>query len=130
MSVLDASAILAFLFKEEGAERVRPLLATSIVSAVNWAEVLGRFTRDGHDGRQVEQRLLQLGLTCAPYTAVHALATAALVPWTRPFGLSLGDRACLALAILEQRSAVTSDRAWLGLNGHPSALMPNVVSIR
>jgi PIN domain nuclease of toxin-antitoxin system len=66
MSVLDASAILAFLFKEVGAERVRPLLATSLVFVVNWAEVLGLFTRDGHDVQAVEQQLLGLGLTCVP----------------------------------------------------------------
>lgn len=129
MSVLDASAILAFLFKEVGAERVRPLLATSLVFVVNWAEVLGRFTRDGHDAQAVEQQLLGLGLTSVPYTAAHAIATAALVPWTRPLGLSLGDRACLALASLERREAVTADRAWLALSSHPSVPMPNVVSI-
>lgn len=130
MSVLDASAILAFLFREAGAERVRPLLATSLVSAVNWAEVLGRFSRDGHDPSAVERRLLGLGLTCVPYTAGHALVTAAFLPWTRPHGLSIGDRVCLALASVERRTAVTADRAWLALDRSTGVPIPDVVAIR
>lgn len=119
-----------FLFREAEAERVRPLLETSLVSAGNWAEVLGRFTRDGHDPSAVERRLLGLGLTCVPYTSAHGLVTAALLPWTRSHGLSIGGRACLALASVEKRTAVTADRAWPALSDHPGVPMPTVVAIR
>lgn len=116
MIVLDASALLAFLFREPGGERVRPHLPQSCLSAVNLAEVLARFVRDGHDGRAVYERLTATHLELVPYTAEQAQRTAALVPTTRPLGLSLADRACLALAIERGLPALTADRAWLGLD--------------
>lgn len=57
MIALDASALLAFLFREEGAERVAAHLSDSCLSAVNLAEVIGRFVRDGHDAHEVLARL-------------------------------------------------------------------------
>lgn len=113
MIALDASALLAFLFREPGAERVAPLLDDSCMSTVNLAEILGRFARDGHDPRQVLQRTADSPIELVPFLAEDAALTATLEPSTRRLGLSLGDRACLALGITRRIPVVTVDQAWL-----------------
>ena len=112
MIALDASALLAFLFSEPGHEEVEPLLAESCLSAVNLAEVLGRFARDGIDPVGVLGRLEATPIELVPFTREDAARTAALVPAARPLGLSLGDRACLALALSRGIPAATADRTW------------------
>lgn len=116
MIVLDASALLAFLFGETGGERVGPLLDNSGMSTVNLSEVLGRFARDGHDPDIVSARLSATSLEIVPFARGHALFAALLLPLTRPIGLSFADRACLALAQARGISAVTADRDWKKLN--------------
>ena len=111
MIALDASALLAFLFRERGHERVGAVIETACLSAVNLSEVIGRFVRDGHDARTVVQRLTSTTIESSLTTADAALA-ASLVLQTRALGLSLGDRACLALALARRIPAVTADRAW------------------
>lgn len=115
MIVLDASALLAFLFGETGHERVARHLAESCISTVNLAEVIGRFARDGHDAGEVLERINAVGLETAPFLAEDAALTAMLVPSTLSLGLSLGDRACLALAAARKAPAWTSDRSWASL---------------
>ena len=115
MIVLDASALLAFLFGETGHERVATHIAQSCISTVNLAEVIGRFARDGHDSRKVLERIDAVGIEAAPFLAEDAALTAALVPSTSSLGLSLGDRACLALAAARKAPVWTSDRAWASL---------------
>jgi PIN domain nuclease of toxin-antitoxin system len=110
--VLDASALLAFLFRERGQEQVERVLATSCLSTVNLAEVLGRFTRDGHDAASSLQHLLSSPIEIVPFSANQAALAAALLPRTRPFGLSLGDRACLALGLYRNIPVMTADRTW------------------
>jgi PIN domain nuclease of toxin-antitoxin system len=114
--VLDASALLAFLFREEGHERVARALADSCMSTVNLAEVLGRFERDGRDAALVHRRLRASGIAWIPFGREDAARAAALVPLTRQLGLSLGDRACLALARVREATALTADRAWRELD--------------
>jgi PIN domain nuclease of toxin-antitoxin system len=114
--VLDASALLAFLFSEAGHERVAAHLDRSCISAVNLSEVIGRFARDGHDTREVLQRINQSSIKTVPFLAEDAALAAALVPATLPLGLSLGDRACLALAASRKAPAWTADRAWARLD--------------
>lgn len=116
MIVLDASALLAFLFREAGHDRVATVLSRSCLSTVNLSEVLGRFTRDGHDPQLVLQRLVETTIEIVPFTAADASATAALLPTTRHLGLSLGDRACLALARSRSAPALTADRVWAQLD--------------
>lgn len=112
MIVLDASALLAFLLREPGHERVAALLADASMSTVNLSEVLGRFARAGKDVTVVAQRLLDTPVQWMPFTALQATLAATLVPHTLAAGLSLGDRACLALAAESDAVAVTADRAW------------------
>jgi PIN domain nuclease of toxin-antitoxin system len=112
MTVLDASALLAFLFGEPGHQAVAELIPGSCISSVNFAEVLGRFARDGHDVRRVAKRLEDAGIEVVPFVADDAAVAASLRPTTDPLGLSLGDRACLALALTRSLPAITADQAW------------------
>jgi ribonuclease VapC len=116
-SVLDASAFLAFLFREQGAER---FIATAgplpAISAVNWSEVHQKSTAHGVEGHQLLVRALDAGLEIMDLTADRAERVSGLWPETRRLGLSLADRACLALALELRRPAVTADRSWSRLS--------------
>ena len=116
MIVLDASALLAFLFREPGHEKVAPFLDNSCLSTVNLAEVLSRFSRDGHDPREVYGRLAESPIELVPFLAADAALAATLAIPARRLGLSLGDRACLALAFARGLPAITADQAWLSLD--------------
>jgi PIN domain nuclease of toxin-antitoxin system len=112
MTVLDASALLAFLFAEPGHQEVAEVVSGSCMSSVNFSEVLGRFARDGHDVQVVAKRLMGVGIEVVPFAAEDAAVAAGLRPATDRQGLSLGDRACLALALVRGLPAVTADQAW------------------
>jgi PIN domain nuclease of toxin-antitoxin system len=116
MIALDASAFLAFLFRERGHERVAAILNRACLSTVNLAEVVGRFVLDGHNPESVLQRLSFSPLEIVPFGQTDAAVAASLLPQTRPLGLSLGDRACLGLAITRRIPALTADRSWLKLD--------------
>ena len=121
-TVLDASALLALLQDEPGAERVVDLSsdAGAYVSAVNWAETLTKLVDAGQDAGEVVETLFREGLFSSievlPFDAALALEAARLRPLTRSFGLSLGDRACLALGVHHDLPVVTADRAWANLS--------------
>jgi ribonuclease VapC len=108
--VLDASALLALLFGEVGFEVVP--LEGSAVSAVNWSEVVQVAARRDADVVGLDDAIAAEGAAIVPFTAVHAEWAAALWPRTRAAGLSLPDRACLALATWYGVPALTADRAW------------------
>lgn len=114
--VLDASAVLALLRAEPGAEQVETTLQTACLSTVNAAEVAQKATHHGTDGAWALAELRDLGLTLTAFTGEDALAAAALWPHTRPAGLSLADRACLALAQRMGCPALTADQAWKQLD--------------
>ncbi len=116
MIALDASALLAFLFREPGHDVVAAVLDESCISTVNLAEVLSRFACDGHDPREVWTQIAESPVELVPFLAEDAALAAALVPATRSLGLSLGDRACLALAATRKIPAYTADGAWLSLD--------------
>lgn len=112
---LDASAILALLRREPGSDWVAGVLDVSILSTVNWAEVLGKAREHGADLHDGANRLEALGVAILPFTRDDAAVVAELRAATRDHGLSLGDRACLALAKRYGATALTADRAWVGL---------------
>ena len=116
MIALDASALLAFLFRDAGNEQVGVLIEDSCLSAVNLSEVIARFVRDGHDASTVLNRLTSTTIEIVPFATADAALAASLVPETRRLGLSLGDRACLALALARKIPAVTADRTWARLH--------------
>ena len=121
-SVLDASALLAYLQGEPGAEVVaEALVQAAAISAVNWAEVLSKLAERGQDPDTVathltEQGLLDKAILVYPVDEILARTIAKLYLPTRPLGLSLGDRACLALAMNLGLPALTTERAWDNLN--------------
>lgn len=110
--VLDASALLCLLQGEPGAAAVERAISGSVLSAVNWAEVVQKAHGRGLTVEDLRAELESLGLAILPFTAEDAERAAALWPLTRSAGLSLGDRACLALAARLDRRAFTTDRAW------------------
>jgi PIN domain nuclease of toxin-antitoxin system len=114
--VLDSSALLALLFFEAGCERVAQLVPQSCMSTVNLAEVLGRLARDGRAVDEAIDQIDQLGIAWVDFDQELAIGAAALLVPTMPWGLSLGDRACLALARLRHLPAVTADRSWAKLD--------------
>jgi PIN domain nuclease of toxin-antitoxin system len=114
-TVLDASALLAYLQGEPGAAEVAPLIEHGRISAVNWSEVVQKSLAHGVAVDRVERRLLALGLVIDPFTAADAAIAAELWSITRVAGLSLADRACLALARRLGITAMTTDGAWAPL---------------
>lgn len=116
MNVLDSSAILAAVLQEEGASRVDDLIDDSVVLSINASEVVSKLLDKGLDDREVAARYRILRLDVVPFDESLALAAGLLRTATRYKGLSLGDRACLALAIRDNATAVTADRSWAGLD--------------
>jgi PIN domain nuclease of toxin-antitoxin system len=114
--VLDSSAILAVLFNEPGAEIVLPILRGALLSTVNLAEVHARMLESGAQAQQAWNWITNLQCEVCFFTDEHARAAAELRPITRPFGLSLGDRACLALAIERKATVYTTDKVWKKLS--------------
>ncbi len=116
--MLDASAVIAWLKEEVGGERVEAVLkrGDAIISSVNLAEVLARFSDFGAEPEGVARDLEIEGLNIEPFGSQDAALSAALRARTRSAGLSLGDRACLALAQRLGAPALTADRAWSALN--------------
>ncbi|HEY4591401.1 MAG TPA: type II toxin-antitoxin system VapC family toxin [Thermoanaerobaculia bacterium] len=115
--VLDASALLAMLQEEPGGDVVQELLETAAISSVNWSEVVQKSLERQMEIDGLRHDLEALGLEILPFTGVLAETTARLRSATRQAGLSLGDRACLALAAVLGLPAITTDRIWpdLGL---------------
>jgi ribonuclease VapC len=114
--VLDASALLAFSQGEDGANVVGPLLERSVISSVNWAEVLQRAISLGLGTQGKQEDLESLGVQILPFTVEDAGYTAQLWSISRQAGLSLGDRACLSLAARLGLPALTADRSWAALD--------------
>jgi PIN domain nuclease of toxin-antitoxin system len=113
---VDASALLAYMFREAGHEQVARELDHSLLSTVNLSEVLGRFARDGHDPHMVLARIQTTSIEIIPFEPSDAVEVASLLLATRAIGLSLGDRACLALARSRGIPALTADQTWANLD--------------
>lgn len=116
MIALDASALLAYLFTETGFETVARHIDSCCLSSVNLAEVISRFVRDGHNPELVHQHLVASGIEIVPFFSEDAALAAGLVAHTQQLGLSLGDRACLALALRRNIPALTADQIWSKLD--------------
>lgn len=108
--VLDASAVIAVLKDEPGAEIVTEVLAQSTISAVNWCEVVQKMRERSIDVAQLRVILEGAGLTIAVFDAEDAGVAAEL--WRAGEGFSLADRACLALGIKLGAAVWTTDRYW------------------
>jgi PIN domain nuclease of toxin-antitoxin system len=114
--VLDASALLAVLNREPGAEKLTPqLLSDATSSTVNLAEVQGKLVSRGIKPDEAWKAALSPIREAAVFTGEQAKIAGSLIAQTSSFGLSLGDRACLALGIALKASVYTADRSWKNL---------------
>ena len=111
-AVLDASALIALLWDEPGGQAVERLLGRAVVFVVNWAEVLQRYRAHGIDTADKRDSVEAIGVGIVGFTPDDAELAADLWEPTRAAGLSLADRACLALARRLDLPAHTADRDW------------------
>jgi PIN domain nuclease of toxin-antitoxin system len=114
--VLDASALLATLFEEAGSEAVEAILSGSRISAANFSEVVAKLSDHGVANEDILRDLAELDIVVCDFDRKQAEAAGLLRQNTKIAGLSLGDRACLALAIALGGTAVTADRVWANLS--------------
>ncbi len=110
--VLDSSAVLALLNGENGSDTVQANLAQAMISAVNVAEVVTRLAQAGEAREAIRRALGILDMDVAAFDSDLAEVTGMLAAKTGRAGLSLGDRACLALAAREGLPVLTADPAW------------------
>ena len=114
--VLDASAFMTMINGEKGADKVTACLPWASISAVNQAEVHAKLISTGMDEQLAWWHISEIKCESAPFDEGQARMAGALVSRTKPFDLSLGDRACLALAIQRQAMVYTTDRIWKNLS--------------
>jgi PIN domain nuclease of toxin-antitoxin system len=110
--VLDSSAVIALVRREQGWEKVNAALDRSVISAINLAESMTKLIRQGGEPRLVERLLRALDLEVIPWDEELAWASRDLcaLAWTN--GISLADRACLTLARHLNLAAMTADSEW------------------
>ena len=116
MFVLDASAVMAVLLNENGAENVAPHLRGGHISIINLAEVLAKAAEEGGDVDVVQRTLETYNMRVRAFRHAHALEAARLRPLTKRFGLGFGDRACLAQGIFSELPILTGDKDWAQLD--------------
>jgi len=114
--VLDASAVLAVINREPGAELVVSALEFASISAVNYAEVASKLIEKGFSFDAARMSIEQIGINVVVYDDEQAMRTGELRRATKQRGLSLADRACLALAEREKAPVLTADRQWAALD--------------
>lgn len=110
--ILDASALLALIQEETGAEIIKPLLKFSVMSAVNVTETLSVLQRTNIFSEEGLTLITDIVTTIVPFDLEQAEQVAKLHPLVQPQGLSLADRACIALGIKLQIPIYTADRIW------------------
>ena len=114
--VLDASALLALLRGEAGAEAVLAALPNACMSTVNLAEVASKLADHGMPAEAIESAVQGIRLDLRDFDTASAHRVGELRGITRAAGFSLGDRACLALAQQLGAAAMTADRSWRRLS--------------
>ena len=110
--ILDASALLALMLGESGADAVDAILPNARISAVNLSEVVAKLQERAVPDDVIVDSLKELDLDVIPFDQPQAMRAGLLRQATRAAGLSLGDRACLASAATTGATAITTDRVW------------------
>jgi PIN domain nuclease of toxin-antitoxin system len=121
-AVLDASALLAMLLKEPGAERVEAILSDSAISTVNFGEIVGHYSRNGAAIDAVHRLLDPLPVERIDFDEALAFEVGGLTSISGSLGLSFGERACLALAMRLGVPALTTNKIW--------ARLPNIDGLK
>ena len=114
--VIDASALLALLNAEQGADVVAEALPEGVISSVNLSEVVAKLCNAGMPEATIRRSLQPLGLEIEPFDEEQAYQAGSLSAATHGAGISLGDRACLTLAQRLGMVALTADRTWMRLS--------------
>jgi PIN domain nuclease of toxin-antitoxin system len=112
-TVLDSSALLALILAENGAAVVEDHLNGAIISTVNLAEVATKLCDRGATVEAVREEVEAAGVEVVEFDESQAYEAGRMRPVTREYGLSLGDRACLALALARQAPVLTTDQEWV-----------------
>jgi PIN domain nuclease of toxin-antitoxin system len=115
-AVFDASVVLAHIGGEPGSDGIDGLAVEALLSAVNLAEVLAKLAERGLSQSQADMIVYRYRFEVVPFDEELARQTGALRPATKSLGLSLGDRACLALAQRERLPILTADKSWARLD--------------
>jgi PIN domain nuclease of toxin-antitoxin system len=114
--VFDASAVLALLQQEPGAEKLtEEIRINAVASTVNLAEVQSKLVKKGVPPERAWANTLSAIAKAEPFTSRQANIAGSLIAKTEKLGLSLGDRACLALAIALKAEVYTTEQIWKGL---------------
>lgn len=114
--VLDASAVLTVIWDEPGSDLVLDSIDGAVMSAVNYAEVLTKIADRGVEGKAAKALLASLAVEIISFDKAQSETVSQLRSQTRHLGLSLGDRACIALAITKDWPVLTADKAWAQLS--------------
>lgn len=128
--IADTSAILAYLKFEPGADLVNKHLARIRLSTVNLAEAVAVLARQGVASDWIESRLLRVFSDHLPFDSEQACLCGFLEPITRPKGLSLGDRACIAAGLLLACPILTAESAWTEVDWNAAGYYPQIELIR
>lgn len=110
--VFDTSVVMAILNQEPGQDIGRQHLGGALLSVVNYAEIATNLSRQSLPGAAVKKILTSFDRNVVLLDKATALLAGTLVADTKQYGLSLGDRACLALAVNRNLPVLTSDKAW------------------
>jgi ribonuclease VapC len=124
--VLDASALIALMAVEPGAAAVAAVLPGALISAANLAEVVSKFAERGMPAQDTHADALALGIEVVSLDGELAREVGALQPLTRPAGLSLGDRCCLALALRRRATALTTEVRWAAIANEIGVAIRNI----
>jgi PIN domain nuclease of toxin-antitoxin system len=114
--VLDASAYLAFILNENGFKIVEKVLNKSIISTVNYSEVLSYFSKHENLTLETIRHINDCFKQVIPFDEEQAEVSAKLIPKTKALGLSFGDRSCLSLGLVKKCEVLTADRIWKNLD--------------
>ncbi len=115
-TVIDSSALLALIQNEQGSEKVRSLVSQCVMGSVNFAEVVSIMNHHGYEADQIDEILGEYNIPAIPFDQAQATLAGNMRRATRHLGLSLGDRACLALALQKGLPVLTADRAWANVD--------------
>ena len=112
-AIIDSSVIIAYIYDEPGAEVAAAALSRpGAISSVNMAEVVTKLAERGWEESAIRTYLDDFPITVVAFDEIQAYICGLLRPITKEQGLSLGDRACLALGIIMDLPAITADRNW------------------